>query len=66
MNIWRENVAWIDEQHNEYTMEELTDEHLINILNYLSEGNKAHEWLVTDEIVENLHVEAEYRGLKIK
>jgi hypothetical protein len=44
----------MDKEENRYLMEEITDKHLINILNYLGEGMPGHEWFVDQYVIRDL------------
>lgn len=58
-------VAWIDVDNNEYSLSDISDEHLLNILNFINRGG-GYDSFVTVPVVGNLYSEAIERGLKPK
>lgn len=55
-------VAWIDRFGNKYTMDELSDRYLLNILGFLCRGG-GYVHFLTEERITNLFNEAARRGL---
>jgi len=58
-----ENAAWVNIEHKPYTMAEITDEYLLNILAFLCRGG-GYKYFVTPEKIKALFKEAKTRGLK--
>lgn len=57
------NIAWIDVHHRKYTLSQLDDGHLMNIIKFIYRGG-GYDQFLTREKVANLYVEARKRGFK--
>jgi hypothetical protein len=57
-----EDIVWIDEQGREYTMDEIDNKYLINILGFICRGG-GYEINLTAENIINLFIESYERGL---
>jgi hypothetical protein len=56
-------IAWIDRGRRQYTMDEIEDSHLINILKFLCRGGGYMDFVTHEKIIA-LFEEADERGLK--
>jgi hypothetical protein len=56
-------IAWIDRNYKEYSMDEILDSHLLNILRFMCKGGGYSYFLTTEKII-NLFDEANKRNLK--
>jgi hypothetical protein len=56
-------IAWIDRGRRKYTMDEITDSHLVNILKFLCKGGGYMDFVTPEKIIE-LFEEAERRDLE--
>lgn len=57
-----DNIVWIDKNYNEYRMDEISDRHLLNIINFMGRGG-GHVDFLTPKRIEDLFFEARKRGL---
>jgi len=57
------NIAWVDRDYNKYTLEEISNRYLMNILRFLCRGGGYTDYLDKDKI-QTLFDEAEKRGIK--
>lgn len=55
-------IAWIDRNCKKYSMDEISDEYLLNILTFICDGG-GYDHFLTKEKITNLFNEAEKRGL---
>lgn len=55
-------IAWIDSKYRHYRIYEITDEHLLKIIEFISNGGGYDHFLTKDKIA-NLLKEAFNRGL---
>jgi hypothetical protein len=62
VNRLEDEVAWIDKNYKHYSMDEISDSHLINILRFISDGGGYDHFLTEGKII-NLLKEAFDRGL---
>ncbi|MEX3625128.1 hypothetical protein [Viridibacillus arvi] len=58
-------IAWINVYHREYSMNEITDDYLKNILNFIYRGG-GYDQFLTVEKVADLFAEANRRGIKLR
>lgn len=56
-------IAWIDVYGRKYTMDEISDEHLLNIVKFVSNGG-GHPHFMTEEVIRNLFIEVDRRGFR--
>lgn len=59
----RANYVWYDVNYNAYTLQDIDDRYLLNILNFISKGGGYTE-LMTEKNIEKLFKEANRRKLK--
>jgi hypothetical protein len=57
-----DEVAWIDKNYEHYSMSDISDTHLINILRFIGEGGGYDHFLTEGKII-NLLTESFSRGL---
>lgn len=60
-----QQVAWVDVYHRNYTMSQIDDSYLRNILNFIYRGGGYDEFL-TEEKISDLYREAKNRGIKLR
>lgn len=59
----KENYIWYDCNFKAYTLQDIDDRYLLNILNFISRGG-GHIYLMTEKNIELLFNEANRRKLK--
>lgn len=60
-----EQVAWIDVNHREYSMGDIDNGYLKNILNFIYRGGGYDDFLTKGKIAD-LYFEAQRRGIKLR
>lgn len=56
---------WIDKEDRKYKANEISDSHLINIINYIAKGG-GYLFFLSERVIDDIYDEAITRGLKPK
>lgn len=57
------SIFWIDKQDKKYKSNDVTDRHLLNIINYIAKGG-GYLYFLSERVIDDIYDEALLRGLK--